>query len=132
MRSFPYYYCTHTHTCSEVNSLLSKLSSNAAAFLVRYSLDDENTTLLHISANHPSPSILTALLKHGSEIDWQNDDGFTALHVAALWGRREVVKTLLEHGADPLIRDADGLLPVDHARNQGTQCTRAKASQLGS
>ena len=86
---------------------------------MRTSLDDENTTLLHISANHTSPAILTMLLEHGAEIDWQNDEGFTALHVASLWGRQEVVRKLLELGADPLIRDGDGLLPVDHARDQG-------------
>ena len=104
---------------SVVESILSKASPTVAGYMIRTSLDDEGTTLLHISANHSSPTILSALLNHGAEIDWQNDDGFTALHVAALWGRGEVVRTLLENGADPLIRDSEGLLPVDHARDQG-------------
>ena len=87
--------------------------------MVKNSLDDDGTTLLHISANHPTPDILDLLLTQGAEVDCQNGDGFTALHVASLWGRGEVVRSLLEHGADPLIRDADGLLPVDHAADQG-------------
>ena len=53
-------------------------------------------------------------------MDWQNFDGLTALHVAATWGSGEAVRTLLEHGANPLIRDGEGLLPVDHARKEGT------------
>ena len=52
-------------------------------------------------------------------MDWQNFDGLTALHVAATWGSREVVRTLMENGANPLIRDGEGLLPVDHARSKG-------------
>lgn len=52
-------------------------------------------------------------------MDGQNDDGFTGLHVAAMWGQTEVVRTLLEHGANPLIKDSDGCLPVDHAKEQG-------------
>ena len=89
------------------------------SLLLTSSLDDENTTLLHISASHPTADILRALLQHGAEVDWQNFDGMTALHVAATWGSGESVRTLLERGANPLIRDGEGLLPVDHARTKG-------------
>ena len=89
------------------------------SLLLTSSLDDENTTLLHISASHASADILAALLEHGAGVDWQNYDGLTALHVAATWGSGAAVKTLLEHGANPLIRDGDGLLPIDHARSKG-------------
>ena len=113
---------THTHTHlfhRQVLSILKKAPPNVASLLLTSSLDDENTTLLHISASHPSADILTALLRHGAEVDWQNFDGLTALHVAATWGSREVVRTLMENGANPLIRDGEGLLPVDHARSKG-------------
>ena len=86
---------------------------------VKQSVDEENTTLLHLAANSSSPRALQFLLQQGALVNSQNGDGLTALHVAAMWGKEEAVGMLLEYGADPGIPDEEDLLPLDHAREQG-------------
>lgn len=88
--------------------------------MVETPLDEGGTTLLHLAANCDTPAILQLLLDYGADPNAQDDDGYTALHVAALWGKADLTKLLLEHGADPTLYDFEELLPVDHARNEGT------------
>ncbi|POS70849.1 ankyrin [Diaporthe helianthi] len=67
-----------------------------------------------------NPVLLNALLDHGGNPDlktWDSNGWMTPLHAAADAGRYEEAKILVERGADLSIRDAEGLTPLERARN---------------
>ncbi|WP_293448535.1 ankyrin repeat domain-containing protein, partial [Persephonella sp.] len=47
------------------------------------------------------------------------EKGGTALHWAVFYGHKEIIKLLLMQGADPLIKDKNGITPIDVARING-------------
>jgi hypothetical protein len=62
----------------------------------------------------------------GIDVDHVNDLGWTALLEAVVYGDgsaayQEIVRILLAAGADPGIRDAQGRIALDHARERGQQ-----------
>jgi ankyrin repeat protein len=57
------------------------------------------------------------LLREGADIHAAGDCGLTPLHYAAMKGHIEAAMLLLDHGARKDIRDMDGALPIDWARN---------------
>ena len=51
----------------------------------------------------------------------RNKTGATALTFASSYGTPEMVQLLIDNGAQTDIRDNDGLLPVDHAKQKGNK-----------
>jgi len=95
-----------------------------------------NTPLMRALAWYPmtrDPTMIQMLLEHGADPNYRNSTGYdedcdattqgkctfqgqTALTRATEDGEYTVVRVMLEHGADPKVPRADGLLPVDIAR----------------
>lgn len=64
------------------------------------------------------------VVQTGIDVNHVNNLGWTALLEAVILGDgsqryQEVVRILLDAGADPNLGDANGVRPVDHARNRG-------------
>lgn len=81
-------------------------------------------TALIPAAHHGHIDIVRDLVGTDINIDHVNNLGWTALLEAIILGdggpvHVEIVRTLLQAGADRSIPDAQGVLPVDHARNRG-------------
>lgn len=82
--------------------------------------------LLAMAAWEGRIDVVNWLLDHGADIDEDvqmsalvpHDKG-TALHVVAETDRVDVVRLLLERGASTVIRDSDGKLALDKAREAG-------------
>jgi len=55
------------------------------------------------------PKILPLLLKHGADIDAQNDEGMALLHVLI---DPKFIDIALQYGADPDLRDKKGRTPI--------------------
>ncbi len=53
------------------------------------------------------------LIKAGSDLSVQNNDGATALHVAAFFCRTEIVNALLENGADKTMKNNFNATPYE-------------------
>lgn len=64
-----------------------------------------NTTALMAASEGGYTNIVKLLLKHGANINAQDQVGATALTYASAGGREDTVKLLLEHGADVNIKD---------------------------
>ncbi|MBR5879374.1 MAG: ankyrin repeat domain-containing protein, partial [Akkermansia sp.] len=70
-------------------------------------------TLLHRRSSERE--MVAALLKHGADINAQDEDGDTVLHDAVIANEPEIVQMLLEAGADVSIRNEEGQTPEDIA-----------------
>lgn len=62
---------------------------------------DHRPTALILSASHPHPEIVRALLAAGAHTEYRDTDGRTALITAAYAGQAGNLQALLEHGANP-------------------------------
>ncbi|WP_051654723.1 ankyrin repeat domain-containing protein [Persephonella sp. IF05-L8] len=80
-----------------------------------------------IDNSNPNDMLLTAAqlgdidrvrlaIAKGANLNYQDENGGTALHWAVFYGYKDIVQLLLMHGADPLIKDKDGITPIDVAR----------------
>ncbi len=88
-----------------------------------------NVTLFgvwHVIRLHSTVSILqccidddfqmvTTLVKHGANIDVQDNEGWCPLHAAASCGHEEIVRFLLESSANPGLVNNEGDTPLDLA-----------------
>jgi hypothetical protein len=59
--------------------------------------------------------IITILVKHGADVNIQDNSLRTPLHRAAQYGQLQAVLLLLKYGADPNIKDHFGWTPADRA-----------------
>ena len=55
------------------------------------------------------------LLKHGADINKENNNGTTVLHRASFYGNKRIVKYLVEHGADIFKENYIGWTPLLYA-----------------
>lgn len=83
----------------------------------------EGWTVLHAAAQSASTETVALLLARGAALTATTAHGVSALHVAAFHGRLGATKLLLARRADPLVLDAQGRLPLDHARYYGDGCS---------
>lgn len=72
---------------------------------------DGRTLLIHCCAYH-FPISFQFLLRHGADVNIQDNKGFSALHVAALKGDYQFVKELLSCGAKTDLYDFIGNNPL--------------------
>jgi ankyrin repeat protein len=77
-------------------------------FAAKGARDHTWCTPLHHAAVSGYKGVVETLLRHGVDIDSQDDDGWAALHYAANNGYAGVVRLLLLFGADGDARDNDG------------------------
>lgn len=74
---------------------------------------------------------LQRLLQEGAGLHSRDGGGATALHLAAIGRHEGMVKYLLQAGADPFLRDNDGLLAADRARQAGAKAIEEMLLQAG-
>jgi len=70
--------------------------------------DKYGFTPLMQAAQKGYPEIMEVLLKHGADVDTQNDSGKTAMMLAAFAGKIKAVELLRENGASWEMRDKGG------------------------
>jgi len=81
--------------------------------------DDQGNTALHMAAAAGHVAIVKQLVKaDGIDINAQNDQGKTPLHQAVWRNQADVVKVLLGASARTDVKDNDGHLPRDLARDR--------------
>eukprot|EP00966_Prymnesium_polylepis_P055652 1287293-Prymnesium_polylepis.1 len=66
-------------------------------------MDPNKTTPLSEAACGGQLEVCRLLLKHGADVNTQNEQGRSPLWRAAFMDRRDCVELLLEHGADPTL-----------------------------
>jgi ankyrin repeat protein len=76
------------------------------------------------AAHEGNPEAITLLIKAGSKLDHANSLGWTAIIESIVLGdggprHQASLKLLLDAGADRTIRDRQGQLPIDLARERG-------------
>ena len=81
----------------------------------RLDTSDPNSMLIIASQLGDIDRVRLAIAK-GAYVNYQDEKGGTALHWAVFYGHKEIVRLLLMQGADPLIRDKNGITPVDVAK----------------
>lgn len=64
------------------------------------------------------PEIARELVKYNPRMNLRGGDGRTVLHASAAPHRLEVLKLYLDAGADPLLKDNQGVTPLDLARKR--------------
>merc|ERR1712198_90670 len=73
-----------------------------------------------IPNDYDTEQVVRELLKHGADVDKQDDMGHTALLYAAVAGNADIVKILLDYCASPDLRDYDGKTALDWAMDVGS------------
>lgn len=76
------------------------------------------------------------VVQTGIDVNHVNDPGWTALLEAIVYGDgsapyQEIVGILLDAGADPRIADAQGITPLQHARDRGQAAIVARLAAAG-
>ncbi|XP_023931207.1 protein phosphatase 1 regulatory subunit 27-like [Lingula anatina] len=70
-------------------------------------------TPLHTAVLDGNFAAVRLLIRHGADINKQDEDTWTALHAACSEGHVDIARYLLKRGADPLIRTDEGERPLD-------------------
>ena len=91
----------------DINSQ-SRSGASALHYPTRYGFGITVTTLIQLGID---PNLKVTLNYPG--FSWNQT---TALHIAVKRGHNEIVKKLLESGADPLMKDGNGMSPLDIAK----------------
>ncbi|MDR3131578.1 MAG: ankyrin repeat domain-containing protein [Rickettsiales bacterium] len=96
-------------------------------------IDEDRCTSLHRAASNGYEDVVEVLLRNKANVDAVDENGWTPLHWAARCGYIEVAKALIENGADPLLKDKDGNIPRDLARDNDIKkpLKDAEKEQLG-
>lgn len=68
-------------------------------------VDDKKNTALHLASKHAHLNIMDLLIKHGADLNAQNDWLSTPLHLTEK--NIDAIRLLLEAGAEPNIQDKD-------------------------
>ena len=99
-------------------------NTNATAMLMSHNTklakvqDRRGNTPLHYAALNGHFETIEALLKgSNAKVNAQNSYSRTPLMYAAMQGKIDCVKVLLNHKANPLIKDVNGVIALDHSRN---------------
>ncbi|MGR4863105.1 ankyrin repeat domain-containing protein [Caulobacter sp. LARHSG274] len=72
-------------------------------------------------------SALLSITMGAISVNSQDENGFTLLHFAAQMGSIQAVRALLEREADPMIKAADGRLPIDLATDPDVRSELSRA-----
>ena len=83
-----------------------------ASEAIRFPIDNNGNTLLHMACASGDARLVLALVKRGADVNVQNIFGSTALHCATSHGDANVAAILLQHGAEPNVVDEDGDTPL--------------------
>ncbi|WP_235911986.1 ankyrin repeat domain-containing protein [Mesorhizobium xinjiangense] len=92
-------------------------------------------TALIPACHHGHPETVSILLETDIDVDHVNNLGWTALLEAVILGDgwpiyQEIVGLLLDAGADVSLADAEGTLPLDHARSRGFDAIAAMVEKV--
>ena len=75
------------------------------------------TPLFYAALANSNPEVLTVLVKAGADVNARDKNECTPLMVAALMNPNpKVIITLLNLGVNPKAKDIDGLMAIDHAK----------------
>ncbi|OBT63581.1 hypothetical protein VE03_07021 [Pseudogymnoascus sp. 23342-1-I1] len=99
---------------SEVQSLID----SGAEFT---SMDNINSSLLHLAARENHLDIVKFLLERNVGTHIEDENGLTALHEAAKRGRTKIVELLLEYGANIDAKSKDESTPLHEAASGGNE-----------
>lgn len=77
------------------------------------------TPLIFATYFGASPILIDQLIKHGADVNAQNDRGITALHLAAGAGNEPLVALLLVRGANRDLATKSGYTPLRLAQTKG-------------
>ncbi len=98
-------------------SLLILIVLSATFFIGCKRIDNSNPNdMLLTAAQLGDIDRVRLAIAKGANLNYQDENGGTALHWAVFYGYKDIVQLLLMHGADPLIKDKDGITPIDVAR----------------
>lgn len=81
--------------------------------------DDVGQTLLNWASAFGTPEMVELLCERGADVN--KGSRSSSLHYAACFGRPQIIKILLSYGANPDLRDEDGKLAVDKARERADE-----------
>ena len=82
----------------------------------------QNTTPLGAAAWNGHLNVVKELIQNWRvDINSQNQFGSTPLHVATEYNHTDVIEFLLQSGADPSIKDNDGKVALDYAKDRESQ-----------
>ena len=76
-----------------------------------------NTALIGV-AFKGNTELTNILIKAGANINAINNLGYTPLIFATMYNQEKVVKLLLKHNADKFIKDKEGKLAIDYAKEK--------------
>ncbi len=79
-------------------------------------MDDVGQTLLNWASAFGTTDMVEYLCKKNADVN--RGQRSSSLHYAACFGRSQIVKILLNHGANPDLRDEDGKMALDKARER--------------
>ena len=114
-----------------INDLFEILEYSRLSNIVNMPVDNDNTTLLHLSVKDEETTVTQLLIDRGANINHQNNDGIAPLHVAAMNGAIESIIVLLNNGASPLLEDADGMTALDYAEDENEiECLKCLSEQV--
>ena len=102
-----------------ISVLCSMVFCAAGAVPVKKVFAAQTETALLEAASAGDTETVETLLKHGANINAQDNDGGTALIWAAVNGHTKTVETLLKHGADINAQDNEGVTALMHAASAG-------------
>jgi len=108
---------SHMLTLGDYECVEDYVLTSPEAEIFLHGTDEIGNSALNLAACESHPTIVTLLLKHGADVDSQNNNGRTPLMEAAFWGRINNVKLLLEHGANKNLRDVHGRRAADLAES---------------
>lgn len=91
-------------------------------------MDPFHGTLLCIAARYDQAEMIDFLIKHGANVNAQNQHGYTAFHCAR---SPSVVSALVQNGGDPFIKSFDQVSALAFAVREGHYSTTKKFIELG-